>query len=192
MASFSILTALWIIKTSQAKERSKEKQRESKENRGQQLQSSFALLEHFPKSILYMLYTISKLRKSKIQCFKRCAIRSWNEEVAAITSQSLRAEGSILQSVAKSPFCCEVISQPFCTVWWISSWSCPIYAANWKLSTSRWKPTSQPYENTLLLRSDLAAFLNSVIFLLLTMPDLCREKEARNLKVEANFTALRV
>ena len=43
-----------------------------------------------------------------------------NEEVAAIASQSLQAEGSILQSVAKSPFCCEVISQPFCTVGCIS------------------------------------------------------------------------
>ena len=48
-----------------------EKQREAKgskeENRGQQLQSSFTLLEHLPKSIFYMLYTISKLRKSRIQ-----------------------------------------------------------------------------------------------------------------------------
>ena len=61
------------------------------------------------------------------------------------------------KSVAKSPFCCEMISQPFCTVWWISSWSCPIYATSWKLRTSRWKPTSQPCENNLLLRSDFAA-----------------------------------
>ena len=111
------------------------------------------------KSNWCILYTISKLRNSTIQFFKRCAIWSWNEEVAAITSQSLRAEGSILQSAAKSPFCCEVISQPFCTVWCISSWSCPIYAISWKLRTSRWKPTSQPCENNLLLRSDFAALL---------------------------------
>ena len=115
------------------------------------------LLENFIKSNWCMLYVISKLRKSTIQCFKQCTIRSWNEEVAAIASQSLLAEGSFLQSVAKSPFCCEVISQPFCTVWWISSWSCPIYATSWKLRTSRWKPTSQPYENNLLPRSDFAA-----------------------------------
>ena len=69
------------------------------------------------------------------------------------------SEGSILQSVAKSPFCCEVISQPFYTIWWISSWSCPIYATRWKLRTSRWKPTSQPCENSLLLQSDFAALL---------------------------------
>ena len=74
--------------------------KQSKENREQQLQSSFALLEHFPKSIFYLLYTISKLRKSRIQCFKRCTIRSWNEGVTAIASRSL-------QSVAKSAFCCE-------------------------------------------------------------------------------------
>ena len=28
---------------------------------------------------------------------------------------------ALCKSVAKSPFCCEVISQPFCTVWWFSS-----------------------------------------------------------------------
>ena len=41
------------------------KQREKEENRGQQLQSSFSLLEYFPKSIFYMLYTISKLSGSQ-------------------------------------------------------------------------------------------------------------------------------
>ena len=43
-----------------------------------------------------MQYVVSKLRKSKIQCFKRCVIRSWNEGVTAIGSQSLQAEGRIL------------------------------------------------------------------------------------------------
>ena len=91
MASFSVLTAFWIIKTSQAKKRSKEKRRgkQSEENRGQQLQSSFALLEHFLKSIFYMLYTISKLRK--IQRFKLCMIWSWNEEDMAFGKQLLQA-----------------------------------------------------------------------------------------------------
>ncbi|RVW18362.1 hypothetical protein CK203_101107 [Vitis vinifera] len=50
-------------------EKRKSKQSEEKQ-RGQQLQSSFALLEHFKKSIFYMLYTISKLWKSRIQRFK--------------------------------------------------------------------------------------------------------------------------
>ncbi|RVW91758.1 hypothetical protein CK203_045920 [Vitis vinifera] len=56
-----------------------EKQREAKrksklseeKQRGQQLQSSFALLEYFPKSIFYILYTISKLRKSRINALNR-------------------------------------------------------------------------------------------------------------------------
>ena len=38
----------------------------------------------------------------------------------AIGSRSLQAEGRILYNAAKSPFCCEMISQPFCTVLWIS------------------------------------------------------------------------
>ena len=50
--------------------------RSKEENRGQQLQSSLELLEYFPKSIFYMLYTVSKIRKSGIQRFKPCTIWS--------------------------------------------------------------------------------------------------------------------
>ena len=58
-------------------------------------------------------------------------------------------------------------------------------------SCSHYKPvTLKCCGINLLLRSDFAAFLYSKVFLLLTMHDLCREKEARNLKVEANFAAL--
>ncbi|RVW21708.1 hypothetical protein CK203_110766 [Vitis vinifera] len=52
----------------------KQRGKQSEENRGQKLQSSFALLEHFTKSIFYVLYTISKLRKSRIQRFKPCSL----------------------------------------------------------------------------------------------------------------------
>ena len=70
-------------------EKRKSKQSEEKQRR-QQLQSYFALLEYFPKSIFYMLYTISKLRKSKIQRFKPCMIWSWNEEDMAFGKQLLQ------------------------------------------------------------------------------------------------------
>ena len=43
-----------------------------------------------------------------------------NEGVTAIASRSLQAEGRVLHSAVKSPFCCEMISQPFCIVLWIS------------------------------------------------------------------------
>ena len=95
-------------------------------------QSCQPLLEHFLKSNLYMLYVVSKIRKSIIQCFKRFANQSWNEEVRAIGRRSLQAKGRILHSVTKSPFCCEMISQPFCTVLWIFPWSFP----------TRWKPNT--------------------------------------------------
>ena len=51
--------------------------------------------------------------------------------------------------------------------------------------------TLKCYEITLLLRSDFAAFLYSVVDFLLKLPDICRKLEAENLKVEANFAALR-
>ena len=50
-------------------------------------QSWQPLLEHFPKSIFCMLYTIWKLRKSRIQRFKPCMIWSWNEEDMAFGRQ---------------------------------------------------------------------------------------------------------
>ena len=37
---------------------------------------------------------ISNLRKSGVQCFKRCANRSWNEEVMVIWRQQHKAKGS--------------------------------------------------------------------------------------------------
>ena len=75
--------------------------------------------------------------------------------------QPLEADHSKLKeefcTVAKSPFCCEMISQPFCTVLWNSSWSFPIFATRWKPNTASWKPTSQHCKISLLLRSDFAA-----------------------------------
>ena len=63
--------------------------------------------------------------------------------------------------------------------------------SHYKPITPSWrKHFAKCCEITLLLRSDFATFLYSKVFLLLTMHDLCREKEAWNLKVEANFAAL--
>ena len=61
----------------------------------------------------------------------------------------------------------------------------------WKLRTSRWKPTSQPCEDSMLLRNDFAAFLYSVVDSLLKLPDMCRKLEAEHLKMKTNFAALR-
>ena len=46
-------------------------------------------------------------------------------------------------------------------------------------------------EITLLLRSDSATFLYSRVYFLQKLPDICHKLEADNLKVEANFAALR-
>ena len=106
-------TKLWSLivlcqsRSKYARREARREEKQSEENRGQQLQSSFALFEHFPKSILYMIYTILKLRKSRIQHFKPCTIWSWNEEVTAFGRWLLQAEGRIQQSVAKSSFCYE-------------------------------------------------------------------------------------
>ena len=44
-------------------------------------------LEYFLESFVYILYIISKLKKSEVQFFKQCANRSWNEEVMIIWRQ---------------------------------------------------------------------------------------------------------
>ena len=71
VASFSVLTAFWIIKTSQVKERSKEEKQTKWKNRGQQLQSSFALLEHFSKSIFYILIPFQSLGSQESNALNR-------------------------------------------------------------------------------------------------------------------------
>ena len=65
------------------------------------------VLEHFLELKLFILYIILKLRKSGIQCFKRCMIWIWNEEVMAIWRQTTQSWAGIshleIQS-AKNPF----------------------------------------------------------------------------------------
>ena len=55
-------------------------------------------LEHFLESIVYILYIVSKLRKSAVQLFKRYANRSWNKEVMAIWRQLRKVEGPFQNS----------------------------------------------------------------------------------------------
>ena len=95
-SSNSLRTKIWssiALCQSRSKYASKEQWRRGKQSekiRGQQLQSSFTLLEHFPKSIFYIIYTISNLWKSRIQRFKPCTIWSWNEEDMAFRSKLLQ------------------------------------------------------------------------------------------------------
>ena len=51
------------------------------------------------------------------------------------------------------------ISQHFCTVRCFSFWRCMNHAARRELETSRWKPTLQPGEDSLVLRNNFAALL---------------------------------
>ena len=71
--------------------------RESKERtltwRIQEDRNCWTLLEYFLESISIILYIISKLGKSAIQCFKRYMNQSWNEEVIEIGNQSHHVEG---------------------------------------------------------------------------------------------------
>ena len=85
------------------------------------------LLENFLDLNSCIQYVVLKLGKLAIQCFKWCAIQSWNEGVTTIGSQPLKAKGQF-RRVTKSrgglrnqplaakwcPSCCE-ISQPSCT-----------------------------------------------------------------------------
>ena len=91
---------------------------------GTQLQSFIALLEHFPKSIFNILYSISNLRKSRIQRFKPRTIWSWNEEDRAFGRQLHQAEGqfrtvrnwnSNVRNV-KLDSSCVVVVKPACEV----------------------------------------------------------------------------
>ena len=69
------------------------KKRKRRENFGHWFYCHFGTyLEHFLESILYILYTVSKLGKSGVQFFKRCPNRNWNEKVMVIARKLDRAE----------------------------------------------------------------------------------------------------
>ena len=77
----------WISSGNTSTSNGEEENRVRKTEWRKQLQSFFALLRHFPKSIFCILYTIWNLRKSIIQRFKPCMIWSWNEEDMAFGRQ---------------------------------------------------------------------------------------------------------
>ena len=71
-------------------------------------QSCKPLLEYLMESNLCILYVVSKLRKSTIQCFKQFAIQSWNEGVTAIGSRSLQPEGQFRRAAKSQEDGCEI------------------------------------------------------------------------------------
>ena len=103
----------WISSGNTSTSNGEEENRVKKTEWRKQLQSSFALLKHFPKSIFFMLYTIWKLRKSRIQRFKPCTIWSWNEEDMASGRQLHHVKWPISQA-------CENFARRFsswCEIW---------------------------------------------------------------------------
>ena len=95
MASFSVLTAFWIIKTSQVKERSKEKQRgKASKVKWSKEDSSYSLISHFwstYRSPFFACYIpFQSLGSQESNASKPCTIWSWNEEDMAFGSQPLQ------------------------------------------------------------------------------------------------------
>ena len=67
-------------------------------------------LDHFLESKFYMLYIISKLEKSEVQHFKRCAIWSWNEEVMAVWRRLRKVEKEFRIACEDFALPCEIAS----------------------------------------------------------------------------------
>ena len=122
--------------------------------------SSCSLLSHFwstlrsPFSTCYIPFQILGSQKSNASSGVRFGVEMKKLQPLQVNHSKLKEAFS--KVLRNQPFVAR-ISQPFCIVLWISSWSYPIYATRWKLRTSRWKPTSQPCKNNLLLQSDFAA-----------------------------------
>ena len=136
------------------KERSKERSKErGKTEWRKQRTSSCSLHVHFwstyrsPFPTFYIPFQSSGSQESNASNGARFGVETKK-------LQPLEADHS--KVLRNQPFVAR-ISQPFCTVLWNSSWNYPIHAPRWKLSTSRWKPTSQPCEDRMLLRNYFAA-----------------------------------
>ena len=104
-----------------------------------QLHPILLLLDTFLKLFLelklYIPYVVLKLRKSRVQCFKRYVIWIWNEEVMAIWKNPISHLGGWIVPCAKfshntSPYAkfaqhiplCEIFAPPLpCANFWASS-----------------------------------------------------------------------
>ena len=92
------------------------KQREKSTMKHSKWQSLSATFGALPGVQFMHTYVVSKLGKSRIQRFKRCIIRSWNEGVTAIGSRSYKAEGQFCglrnhkRMAAKSAIGCKMVS----------------------------------------------------------------------------------
>ena len=99
-------------------------------------------LEYFLKTIIYILYIVSKHRKSGVQRFKRFANRSWNEEVMNIWRQLHQVGGSF-----RNDFKIQLMNSKSTSKWhqfrihplplWCSASSTPVIASI-QLMNSKW------------------------------------------------------
>ena len=139
------------------KERSKER---GKTEWRKQRKASCSLLLHFwntsrsPFSTLYIPFQSSGSQESNASNSAWFGVEMKELHPLEANHSKLKEE---FCTATKSPFCCEMISQPFCTVLWNSPKSFLIVATRWKLNTASWNPTSQRCKISLLLRSDFAA-----------------------------------
>ena len=67
-------------------------------------QSCQLLLEHFLNYIFYILYTISKLRKSRIQCFKRWQFGVEMKELQPLQADHSKLKEEIFKVLRNHPF----------------------------------------------------------------------------------------
>ena len=124
-------------------------------------------LEDFLKSIVYILYIISNLRKLGVQCFKRCANRIWNEEVIAIWRQLHQAENEFRITF----LWCEIFASLFlsCENFTSLFFTCEIFAATflkWENFASPFPPTKFSQHHISLTKCNLQIFCtDSVRFL---------------------------
>ncbi|RVW74758.1 hypothetical protein CK203_064449 [Vitis vinifera] len=96
--------ALCQSRSKYARKEQRREEKQSEENRGQQLQSSFTLLEYFKKSIFYILYTISKLRKSRINASNGARFGVETKELKPLQED---------HSKLKEEFCTTLRNHPF-------------------------------------------------------------------------------
>ena len=147
--------------------------------------SSYSLLLHFwstsrsPVSTFYIPFQSSGSQESNASNGVQFGVEM--KELQPLQADHSKLKEGFSKVLRNQPFVAR-ISQPFCIVLWIPSWSCPTYTARGKLGTSRWKPTSQPYEDSMLLRNDFATLLSvceisqtpfSLAKWFLAHPDIC-------------------
>ena len=114
------LIVLCQIRSKYARREARREEKQGEENRGQQLQSSCTLLEHFPSPFCTCYIPFQRSGSQESNASSGVQFRVEMKKLQPLQDDHSKLKEAFCKVLRNQPFVAR-ISQPFCTVLWISS-----------------------------------------------------------------------